>query len=174
MTSSCAIVVVTRALAVASVAAILPAACSRDAAITAPTAAVPAPAVISLEGELGSGQGDIRERSRASGGRTVHLAPGEERMWAISVASAPTSYSISVIYANGQEGPNEIMTLGADGVVVASKLNRDSGDAIEGWNTFISDPFGVATLDGGIHTVFIQSRGGDGCVEIDRIVLTPM
>ena len=173
MRSSCAIIVVTRALAVVSAVAILPA-CSRDAAITAPTAAVPAPAVISLEGELGSGQGDIRERSRASGGRTVHLAPGEERIWAIPVASAPTTYSISVIYANGQEGPNEILTLGADGVVVASKLNRDSGDAIEGWNTFISDPFGVATLGGGIHTVFIQSRGGDGCVEIDRIVLTPM
>ena len=171
MRSSCAIIVVTRALAVASV-AILPA-CSRDAAITAPTAAVLAPAVISLEGELGSGQGDIRERSRASGGRTVHLAPGEERIWAIPVAAA-TSYSVSVIYANGQEGPNEILTLGADGVVVASQLNRDSGDAIEGWNTFISDPFGVATLGGGIHTVFIQSRGGDGCVEIDRIVLTPM
>ena len=173
MRSSRAIIVVTRALAVASVAAILPA-CSRDAAIMAPTAVVPAPAVISLEGELGSGQGDIRERSRASGGRTVHLAPGEERIWVIPVASQPASYSVSVIYANGQEGPNEILTLGADGVIVASKLNRDSGDAIEGWNTFISDPFGVATLGGGIHTVFIQSRDGDGCVEIDRIVLTPM
>jgi hypothetical protein len=149
------------------------AACSRDAAITAPTAAVAAPAVISLEGESGSGQGDIRERSRASGGRTIHLAPGEERIWAIPVSAAPAVYSIAVIYANGQEGPNETLTVGADSAVVASKLNRDSGDAVEGWNTFISDLFGVATLGGGIHTVFIRSAGGDGCVEIDRIVLTP-
>jgi hypothetical protein len=153
---------------------VLAAGCSRDAAITAPTIALAAPAVISLEGELGSGQGDIRERSRASGGRTVHLAPGEERIWAIPVSAAAASYSISVIYSNGQEGPNETLTVGADGVVSASKVNRDSGDAIEGWNTFIADPFGVAVLGGGIHTVFIQSRGGDGCVEIDRIVLTPM
>jgi hypothetical protein len=149
-------------------------ACSREAAITSPTAVAPAPAVISLEGELGSGQGDVRERSRASGGRTVHLAPGEERIWAVAVPSAPTTYSISVIYANGQEGPNEMLTVGADGGVAASQLNRDSGDAVEGWNTFISDLFGVATLGSGNHTVFIQSRGGDGCVEIDRIVLTPM
>lgn len=162
-------------LALASALSIAAAACSGNALITAPSASsVVAPVVISLEGELGSGQGDIRDRSRASLARTVHLAPGEERIWAIPISAAPAAYSIAVIYANGQEGPNETLTVGVDGLVVASQLNRDSGDAIEGWNTFISDSFGVATLAGGIHTIFIRSRGGDGCVEIDRIVLTPM
>ena len=161
------------AVVAGSILAIVSAACSRDASLTAPTPTALAPVAISLEGELGSGQGDIRERSRASGGRTVHLAPGEERIWAVPVPSVSAEYSIAVIYANGQEGPNETLTVGTDGVIVASKVNRDSGDAIEGWNTFISDAFGSATLGGGIHTIFIRSRGGDGCVEIDRIVLTP-
>lgn len=127
---------------------------------------------MTLEGELGSGQGDLRDRSRASGGKTVHLAPGEERIWAFTVPSSRGVYAIHVIYSNGREGPNEVLTVGVDGAVVKTMIDRDSGEAPEGWNQFIADDFGTAQL-GGIHTLTIRSSGGDGCVEIDRITLTP-
>ena len=50
---------------------------------------------------------------------------------------------------------------------MSSFQNRDSGDAVEGWDEFVTDPAGTATLDTGSHTLRIESSGGDGCVEID-------
>src|SRR5438093_5806756 len=31
--------------------------------------------------EAGTGDGQTKQRSRASGGQTIHLAPGERRVW---------------------------------------------------------------------------------------------
>ena len=125
-----------------------------------------------IEAEWGSGEGHVRQRSRASGGLTLHLAPGERHQWMFGGNLEPGRYAVAVTYANGQEGPNELMTLSIDGVAVRSWMNRDSGDAIEGWNLFITDSGGVATLGFGTHVLALESSGGDGCVEIDRLTLT--
>jgi hypothetical protein len=53
-------------------------------------------------------------------------------------------------------------------------MNRDSGDAIEGWNLFVTDSAGASTLGFGMHALVLESTGGDGCVEIDRVTLNPI
>jgi len=150
-------------------------ACGVTITPTQPTVAVsivPATA-IALEGEAGAGDGSVRERSRASGGRTVHLAPDERRVWTFKVPAAATRYSVDVTYSNGKEGENEILNIAVDGVAISSFRNRDSGDAVEGWNLFITDSAGRSILSPGAHTLTVESRGGDGCVEIDRVTLNP-
>ena len=128
---------------------------------------------IAIEGESGSGEGQIRQRSRASGGLTLHLAPGERHQWVFPLNTAPERYAVAVTYANGQEGPNELLTLSIDGAAVRSWTNRDSGDAIDGWNLFVTDSAGSSMLGFGTHSLVLESTGGDGCVEIDRLTLTP-
>jgi len=61
-----------------------------------------------------------------------------------------------------------------DGVRTRTFVDRDSGDAVEGWETFVTDPAGSASLEPGSHTVAIESEGGDGCVEIDFIRVVPI
>jgi len=127
---------------------------------------------VALEGESGSGDGLVRDRSRASGGRTVHLGPGERRQWTFTLPVA-APFALSVTYANGQEGPNEVLSFSVDGTMVSSFQNRDSGDAVEGWNLFVTDSAGKSTLGPGAHSVVLEVQGGDGCVEIDLITLSP-
>jgi hypothetical protein len=127
---------------------------------------------IEIEAESGSGEGQIRQRSRASGGLTLHLAPGERHQWVFPLNSGPARYAVAVTYANGQEGPNELMTLSLDGTTVRSWINRDSGDAIEGWNLFVTDSAGSLMLSFGTHSLTLETSGGDGCVEIDRLTVT--
>lgn len=153
------------------------AACSDHPLPTQPTAMALPPATaltIPLEAEAGSGDGQTRERSRASGGRTVHLGPGERRLWTFALKAAPTAYAVSVTYSNGREGENEVIRVTVDGAVVGTFRNRDSGDAIEGWNLFVTDAAGMSTLDPTSHTVTLEVQGGDGCVEIDRVTLSPV
>jgi hypothetical protein len=128
---------------------------------------------VSLEGEAGTGDGLIVQRSRASGGQTVHLGPGERRLWTFDVRAAPARYALSVTYANGKEGPNEVISVTVDGTAVRSFQNRDSGDSIEGWNLFVTDPAGVSTLGPGSHTIALEVSGGDGCVEVDVVTVSP-
>ena len=64
------------------------------------------------------------------------------------------------------------MTL--DGVRIRTFVDRESGDAVEGWETFVTDPAGSASLEPGSHTVAIKSEGGDGCVEIDFLRVVPI
>jgi hypothetical protein len=128
---------------------------------------------ISIEAESGNGEGQIRQRSRASGGLTLHLAPGERHQWVFPLNAEPARYAVTVTYANGQEGPNELLTLSIDGAALRSWMNRDSGDAVEGWNLFVTDSAGASMLSFGTHALVLESSGGDGCVEIDRITLTP-
>ena len=143
-------------------------ACSGQLSPTQPSTVTPAlPASFTIEAEGGTGDGVLRERSRASQGRTVHLAPGEKRSWTFRVIADSTPYVLAVTYSNGQEGPNETLHVSVDGTPVATFLNRDSGDAIDGWNLFVTDPAGESTLGPGSHTLTLESSGGDGCVEID-------
>ncbi len=149
-------------------------ACADPSALTQPTAVALLPAkAIAVEGESGSGDGQIRERSRASLGRTLHLGPGESRRWMFAMPGASATFTVSISYANGQEGENEMLTVTLDGVRISRFRNRDSGDAIEGWNTFITDPAGRSTIATGTHVLAIDVEGGDGCVEIDRIEIRP-
>lgn len=149
------------------------AACSEPVLPTQPSVALPTPSVIAMEGEAGSGEGVVRQRSRASEGQTVHLAPGERRSWTFQVRATQTQYALAITYSNGQEGPNEIIHVAVDGIAVASFQNRDSGDAVEGWNLFVTDPAGTSTLAPGVHTLTLETTGGDGCVEIDFVTVSP-
>lgn len=151
------------------------AACSRQPLPTQPSVAAAPPPVtrIALEAEAGSGDGQIMLRSRASGGQTVHLAPGERRVWTFDVRAVQAPYALSVTYSNGKEGPNEVITVSVDGTPVRSFENRDSGDSIEGWNLFVTDPAGRSTVGPGSHTLALEVHGGDGCVEIDFVTLSP-
>lgn len=128
---------------------------------------------MSLEGEAGNGDGQIVQRSRASGGQTVHLAPGERRLWAFAVTAAQQPYELSISYSNGKGWENEMITVSVDGTVTRTFRNRDSEDGPEPWNVFVTDPAGTSTLLSGSHTVTLSVSGGDGCVEIDRVILTP-
>ena len=126
-------------------------ACSRVSSPTAPTVVVaPGSELVHLEAEAGSGTLDVRKRLRASGGMTVHLAPGESLSWVFDVRGAPTPYGLAVTYANGQEGANETLHV-----------------------SLVTDPGGSASLASGTHIVTIESEGGDGCVEIDFIRVLP-
>jgi hypothetical protein len=138
-----------------------------------PVMVVPSATAVSLEGEAGTGDGQIVQRSRASGGQTVHLGPGERRLWTFDVRAAQARYALSVTYANGKEGPNEVISVSVDGTSVRSFQNRDSGDSIEGWNLFVTDPAGASTLGPGSHTLSLGVSGGDGCVEVDFVTLSP-
>jgi hypothetical protein len=149
-------------------------ACADHPLPTQPSAlAAPQPVTVSLEGEFGNGDGTIKQRSRASGGMTVHLGPGERRVWMFDVRAAAMPYALSVTYSNGKEGENEVISVSLDGELVRSFENRDSGDAIEGWNLFVTDPVGTSIIGSQTHTLTLDVRGGDGCVEIDKVTFSP-
>jgi len=172
------------AAAMISVVTLLAAGCAERVTPTRPTEEPPPPAsaapvppaasVFSLEAESGSGDGEIRQRSQASGGRTVHLGPGERRSWTFTIDSVPAQYALAVRYSNGRYGPRELITLAVDGLRTGAFTSRDTGeDTPEGWNAFVSDNAGVSMLPAGAHTVTLDVTGGDGCVEIDLVALTP-
>jgi len=73
--------------------------------------------------------------------------------------------------------PNVVPSIGVmslDGKMVSSFHNRDSGDSIDGWDEFVTDPAGTTTLGPGSHTLRLEVSGGDGCVEIDVATLSPL
>lgn len=131
------------------------------------------PIPLALEAEAATGGGFPLQRSRASGGQTVHLAPGESRRWTIPLDAADADYLLSVTYSNSRWGEREVLTMTVNGAVLGSRQVSDSGEGEEGWNVFVSDPAGGSRLGRGSHTVVISSSGGDGCVEIDKVTLTP-
>jgi hypothetical protein len=149
------------------------AACRAQPIPTQPSGVVvPSLTAVSLEAESGNGDGQVRQRSRASGGRTVHLGPGEHRLWTFDVRAAQVQYALTVSYSNGKEGANEIIRVTVDGTLISVFENRDSGDSVEGWNEFVTDPAGTTTLGPGTHTLRLDVSGGDGCVEIDVAILS--
>jgi hypothetical protein len=150
-------------------------ACSAAPFPTQPSpAVVPSIGVVSLEAEAGQGDGQVRQRSRASGGLTVHLGPGEHRLWTFDVRATQVRFAFSISYSNGKEGENEVLNVTVDGRTVSSFQNRDSGDSVDGWDEFVTDPAGTTTLGPGSHTLRLEVSGGDGCVEIDVATLSPV
>ena len=147
-------------------------ACASDRSPTQPSVGAPGAQRMLLEGEPGSGDGHILERSRASGGRTIHLGPGEHRQWKFAVSAREAAYAIVITYSNGEEGDLETISVHVDGALVGSFRDRNTGDATEGWNTFVSDSAGAVMLRSGDHTIVVEVAGGDGCVEIDAVTLT--
>jgi hypothetical protein len=150
------------------------AACGEPALPAQPSA--PAPVVsplVSLEAEAGTGEGGAMPRPQASGGLTIHLAPDERRLWTFSVSAPQVRYAVAVTYSNDNIGATETIHLFLDGVAIGAFEARDTGDDGEGWNVFATDLAGHATLSKGTHTLVMFSSGGDGCVEIDKVTLTP-
>ena len=148
--------------------------CSAAALPVAPTpTASVQPTVLILEGEPGSGDGVVLQRSRATGGQTLHLAPGERRRWTFTTGAAEARYAIAVQYSNSRWGDREVLTFEVDGTRVGSFQVRDTGEETEGWNTFAVEPTGSVTLRSGSHVLTIDSSGGDGCVEIDFVTVSP-
>jgi hypothetical protein len=137
-----------------------------------PTASVSLAGLI-LEGEPGSGDGVILQRSRATGGQTLHLAPGERRRWIFSTGAVEARHVFAVRYSNSRGGDREVLMLDVDGMRIGSLQVRDTGDETEGWNTFADDAAGALTLRPGSHALTIESSGGDGCVEIDFVIVSP-
>lgn len=153
---------------------LLLASCSRSGSPAQPSSGSPSsPAVLALEGEHGSGDGFLLQRSRASGGQTVHLAPGEARRWTVVLNATQADYALAVTYSNSRWGDREVLTVTIDGTVTGTQQVRDSGEGEDAWNTFVTDPAGGSALGRGSHIIVISSSGGDGCVEIDKVTLTP-
>jgi hypothetical protein len=125
-----------------------------------------------LEGEPGSGDGIILQRSRATGGQTLHLAPGERRRWTFTTGAAEARYAIAVHYSNSRWGDREVLTFEVDGLRLGAFQVRDTGEETEGWNTFAVETAGSLSLRSGGHVLTIESSGGDGCVEIDFVTVS--
>ena len=140
---------------------------------TAPSSP-PSPTSLSLEAEAGLGQGERMERTAASGGITIHLAPGERRQWRFTTVGSRTGYLVTVRYSNDELTDSEVLRAMVDGVMVGAFRAQDTGDDGAGWNAFVSDRVGSAALGSGVHTLDLESSGGDGCIEIDLVALTPM
>ena len=128
---------------------------------------------MSFEAEAGGGDGDLMQRPHASGGLTIHLAPGQRRQWRFVTGTQMVQYAVSVTYSNDNPGDTEMLHVELDGVAVGSFQAQDTGDDGEGWNIFVADRAGESMLRPGTHTLVVESRGGDGCIEIDLVVLRP-
>jgi hypothetical protein len=139
---------------------------------TAPSTARPL-STLSLEAEAGVGSGDRMERPAASGGVTIHLAPGQRREWTFSVLDPGADYLVMVRYSNDEIGDSETLLISIDGRAIGSFHAQDTGDDGAGWNAFVSDRAGAAALTPGRHLLAVESSGGDGCIEIDAVSLVP-
>ena len=126
-----------------------------------------------LEAEMGTGGGELEQRAKASGGRTIHLAPGERREWPFKIDGRGGPYLLSVIYSNDNIGETETISAFIDGALVGFFEARDTGDDGEGWEIFVTDTAGTSMIGTGRHILTLESSGGDGCVEIDFVTLAP-
>jgi hypothetical protein len=138
---------------------------------SAPQVPPDTPSLMSFEAESGSGDGDLKQRSRASGGLTIHLAPGQRRQWTFATAAQQAHYVVSVAYSNDNPGDTEVLRVELDGEPIGTIRAQDTGDDGEGWEIFVADRAGASTLRPGNHRLVVESSGGDGCIEIDLVVL---
>ena len=88
------------------------------------------------------------QRPRASGGVTIHLAPGEHRQWTFSVGGPSSQYAVEVTYSNDNIGDTETLSLSLDGVPLGAFDARDTGDDGEGWNVFVTNSRGLVQPGG--------------------------
>lgn len=144
--------------------------CANSTAPATPTAPTEG-STIALEAEAGSGDGDQMHRSRASGGMTIHLAPGQRRLWNFRIGAPAAEYAVSVTYSNDNPGDSETLRVELDGAAIGSFRAQDTGDFGEGWEIFFADTVGVFALGPGTHSLVVESTGGDGCVEIDLVTV---
>ena len=127
---------------------------------------------IVLEGENGTGDGEVLARSSASGQRTIWLHDGEFRSLPFRLP-ADATYTLSVRYSNDNFGPLESVDVKVDSVSVGQFAALDTGDYGHGWNVFESTgAIGSVSLQAGVHQVEVFVTGGDGYgVEIDVVEL---
>ena len=137
-----------------------------------PSTMTVAPSTMSFEAELGAGEGTLMQRAQASGGRTIHLAPGERRRWTFTTGAQEARYALLVTCSNDNDGESEILTATIDDTLIGSLEARDTGDNGVGWEGFVTDRLGGFSLRAGTHTLMLESRGGDGCAEIDLLTVT--
>jgi hypothetical protein len=155
--------------------AVLVAGCARPAPPTAPSPATGSAQAqeITLEAEAGTGDGDLHHRAHASGALTIHLAPGQRRLWTVTAARGAASYAVFVTYSNDNPGETELLRVEVDGRLVGKFRAQDTGDDGAGWEIFVDDLAGSSALPGVAHTISVESSGGDGCIEIDKVTLKP-
>ena len=125
-----------------------------------------------MEGESGSGDGQVMNRSSASGLHTVWLHDGESRSLSFQL-SVGASYNLVVRYSNDNYGPLETVTVKVDGSELGQFEAQDTGNFGFGWNSFVeSGVIGSVDLQVGSHEVEVFVEGGDGYgVEIDAVFL---
>lgn len=139
-----------------------------------------APAEIVVELEKGEGDGQVIQRSSASGLESTHLKMGQKRIHAF-VAAKAARYTITAKYSNDNYGPPEKVTILIDGAAVGTFKAHDTsfydstGVYGSGWNVYAtSDALGPIAIAEGEHTVAVHVAGGDGHgVEIDAVFLKP-
>ena len=155
--------------------AIVVSGCARPASPTAPTPAAASSQLqeITLEAEAGTGDGDVHHRAHASGGLTIHLAPGQRRLWTVTASRDVASYALFVTYSNDNPGESELLRVEVDGRLIGTFRAQDTGDDGAGWEIFVNDLAGSSALPGVGHTISVESSGGDGCIEIDKVTLKP-
>ena len=113
------------------------------------------------------------ERTSASGGLTIHLAPGQRREWTFKVLAPSSDYAVVIRYSNDETGESETIRTTVDGRAIGSFRAQDTGDDGAGWEAFVTGRAGAADLGPGEHVLAIESSGGDGCIEIDVVSLMP-
>ena len=128
--------------------------------------------IVVLEGEVGTEDGEIKDRSCASKKLTVQLDDGETRMRSFVIDETKT-FDIKVRYSNDNFGPLETVEVSIDGAVIGSFQAQDTGDDGNGWDNFRSSgTIGTMTLSAGEHELELSVSGGDGGgVEIDNVIL---
>lgn len=138
-----------------------------------PPTVTPLPEIF-LEGEFGTGNGQVKKRSEASGARTIWLHAGESRTLPFDLI-AGARYRLNVRYSNDNANdlPLELVAVAVDGVLLGQFDPQDTGDDGLGWNCFVwSDIVGVVDLSPGSHEVVLSVTRGDGFgVEIDVVAL---
>jgi hypothetical protein len=131
---------------------------------------------VAREYEHGWGDGQIMQRSNASGRQTVWLRlRGQSRQLGVTLSSAAT-YEASVRYSNDNFGGLEWVALTVNGKPFGSPGGfwaQDTGDWGQGWNNFRSSPaIGSVRLPAGTTTIVTTVSGGDCCgVELDVLTL---
>lgn len=125
-----------------------------------------------LEAERGSGEGQEKMRSNASGQRTVWLKSGQVLTLPFTLTIS-SNFSVRMRYSNDNFGSLEDVSVALDGQNVGQFQAQDTGDGGFGWNNFlVSEPIGTVDLQTGNHTLTVTVTNGDGNgVEIDFVEL---
>jgi hypothetical protein len=132
---------------------------------------------IKLEGEGGEGDGSIKPRGNASGGRTILLHESETRSLSFELGGT-ADYNFKVRYSN--DGPPDTIQISIDGIPIGepfvTKNTKPAGGVPgSGWNNFaVADKLGNSIVAPGQHQVTVAVVHADSYgVEIDLVTLTP-